>query len=281
VSLEIAIRPWADLVFHVLAHVPSPTPASLFDPAYVAFAARHIGAANARALGEDARVLARFATDHGRYTALQGLAWLFSSLEQEERHHDHELVALDGGGVADSTLLEELRALGPEVEVLRCGAELEAEAHARLPPITTDTAALAKALDHVGRAAPALVTFRIGLVRSLRLRGRVRANEIWVGAPSEEPGPELAHAAWQAAHEATVSELTQTRAADTRDDRPLERAALVLLAERAARAGLRSEHGTWFAHFGLPRTVLEPASLTDPWRDTVHALVAGSRDRRA
>jgi hypothetical protein len=273
VSVEVAVRPWADLVFHVLAHVPSSTPASLYDPAYVAFAARHLGAADERPLAEDVRALAALAMDPARYASLQGLAWLFTSVEEDERVRERELGSLEARDVADERLLAMLRALGPAVEVLRCAAELEAEAHARLPAIELDPALLEAALDRVGRAAPALAGYRIGIVRSLGLRGRVRNSEIWLGAPGSEAGPELSHAAWQAAHEATVAELSRTLGPPLHDDRPLESAALVLLAERAAIAGLAGEHAAWFSHFRLDRSVLALSSLPSPWRDRIHALL--------
>jgi hypothetical protein len=274
VSIEIAVRPWADLVFHVLAHVPSSTPASVYDPAYVQFAARHLGVPEARPLGEDVRALAAFATNHARYAALQGVAWLFSSIEEDERTRERDLSALGASDVADAALLGALRADGPAVEVLRCAAELEAEAHARLPELELERAPLEAALEGVGRAAPALAGYRIGIVRSLRLRGRVRNGEIWIGAAGAEPGPELFHVAWQAAHEATVDELVRTLETPSTDDRSLESAALVLLAARAAGAGLASEHAEWFSHFRLDRSVLALSSLPSPWRDRLLALLA-------
>jgi hypothetical protein len=271
VSFEVSVRPWADLVFHLLAHVPSATAASLFDTAYTGFASRHLGAAKERQLGEDVPALAALATEHHRYAALQGLAWLFSSIEEAEGLRERELGTLHDRDVTDGALLRDLCALGPAVEVLRCAAELEAEAHARLPPLVADTKALVEALERVARAAPVLPTYRIGIVRSLRLRGRVRRDEIWIGAPSEDPGPELAHVAWQAAHEATVGELARRLEPAVGDPPLLERAALVLLAERAARAGLAPEHSAWFSHFGLPQAALAPDSLPEAWRDAVSA----------
>ncbi|HEX6276398.1 MAG TPA: hypothetical protein VFZ53_25330 [Polyangiaceae bacterium] len=273
-GVEIVVRPWADLVFHVLAHVSSSTPASVYDPAYVEFAARYLGAPEARPLGADVRALAAFATNHARYAALQGVAWLFASIEEDERTRERDLSALGAADVADPALLGALRGIGPAVEVLRCAAELEAEAHARLPAFELDRATLEVALESVGRAAPALAGYRLGIVRSLRLRGRVRDGEIWIGAPGAEPGPELFHVAWQAAHEATVDELARTLETPRADDRPVESAALVLLAERAAGAGLADEHAAWFSHFGLDRSVLELSSQPSPWRDGICALLA-------
>jgi hypothetical protein len=273
-SFDVVVRPWADLVFHVLAHVPSSTPASVYDPVYTAFAARHLGAPELRALGEDVRALLPLATEHGSYAAIQNLAWLFSNVEEAARFRDRELASLETTNVSDGRLLAALRDLGPAVEVLRCAAELEAEAHARLPPIAFDAPALAAALEGVTPAAPALAGFRIGVVRSLRLRGRVRSGEIWLGAPCPRPGPDLAHVAWQAAHEATVAELGRALATPAADDRPLEHAALVVLAERAARAGFAEAHAAWFAGFGLARATLDPASLQEPWRALVGELLA-------
>jgi hypothetical protein len=54
------------------------------------------------------------------------------------------------------------------------------------------------------------------------------------------------------------------------DDRPLEQAALVLLAERARRAGLGHEHGRWLAHFE-PVPLVDRARLLEPFRAEIAA----------
>ncbi|MCS6902496.1 MAG: hypothetical protein RMJ98_22695, partial [Myxococcales bacterium] len=78
-------RPWAELVFHVLAHV-SPGAAlapSLHDPCYVEQVAALLGGPKLRPLGEDARVLEVLLGDvHDAWLRVQYLAWLFRSPEQ-------------------------------------------------------------------------------------------------------------------------------------------------------------------------------------------------------
>src|SRR5581483_7174316 len=129
----------------------------------------------------------------------------------------------------------------PAVEVLRAAAELELPLLARLPPIAADLAALGRALDEVAAAAPLLPRCRVGVARALGRRGRVMGREIWVGAAPIE------HAAWQAAHEATVAEVAAHAA---QDHDAVELAALALLAHRARASGLEAAHRAWLAHFG-------------------------------
>jgi hypothetical protein len=65
------------------------------------------------------------------------------------------------------------------------------------------------------------------------------------------PAP-IQHAAWQAAHEATVAEIVEAWPEDRGavDHDRVERAALALLAGRARDAGLGAAHRAWLAHFG-------------------------------
>jgi hypothetical protein len=67
-------------------------------------------------------------------------------------------------------------------------------------------------------------------------------------------GPDPEHVSWQAAHEATVAEVSKRGGLGERD---VEYAAVVLLAERARRSQLSKEHGDWLSHFGenAPSTV--------------------------
>jgi len=270
-TVDTAHSPWADLVFHVLAHLPSDVPASLFEPRYLAFVEQALGPAP-RGLLDDLGTLAGIAVGPRRYATLQELAWLFETPEEVARIVGRDLAELDGADVKHPALLARLLAVGPEVEVLRSLAELEAERHARLPPSRPDRARLRTELERARSAAPALEHCRIRCLRPLVLRGRVRGSDIWVGAAGTEPGPTPAHAAWQAAHEATVGELRALVSGAIDDDRPLEQAALVLLRERAARAGLGEPHARWLAHLSrLP--ALERDGLGEPFGPHVARLL--------
>jgi hypothetical protein len=236
---------WPELVFHVLAHVEGSAhlAASVFDSRYVAFCREHLGNPEDRTLAEDARALALVAADHGELARLQLVAWLFTSAERGQAAAPTELDALREEEVDRPALLPVLRQRREAVEILRCAVELERPFHARLPLVS----ATEVSLERVSRAAPTLAEHEIRLVRSLRLRGRVYENEIWVGVPDPVLGPSEEHVSWQAAHEATVAEVSR---ACGLGEREVEHAAVVLLAERARREALAGEHGVWLSHFG-------------------------------
>jgi len=239
-------RSWPELVMHVLAHVPVAVPAGLFDPIYVAFAARHAGNAEERELSEDARALAQILTTHADMARVQLLAWLFDDLEQALACAEHDLMVLEATQVARPELLAPLRALEAPVELLRCAALLEEEAMAKLPPVSTDMRALAALFEELAPIAPGLAEHALLPVRALRLRGRVREREIWIGVPSAELGLDAEHVAFIACHEATVHELSALGG----DERRVETAALALMGERAAAAGLTERHARWLSHLG-------------------------------
>jgi hypothetical protein len=245
-------RSWADLVFHVLAHVRATASlsASLYDAEYGEWCAGILGDPEGRELAADARVLAELAPSHDELAFLQLLAWLFDDEARARAVETIDLTDLDGAAVDDRALLAVLKKSGTRalraLEVLRCAAALERHAFARLPEVARDDDALRTALAGVVPAAPALVRHRIVTVRALRLRGRVRGEEIWIGAPGACRGPSLDHVAWQAAHEATVAELHDAWVRKGHD--ALETAALRLLATRARDAGLEDPHARWLAH---------------------------------
>lgn len=240
---------WAEAVFHVLAHVSATAhlAPSLHDPAYVEAARRALGPAEARALGEDARLLGGLLPTFASLAGAQELAWLFRSAERAGACAGRDLDDLGADDVDAPDLLPRL-AGDPAVEILRAAAELELPLLSRLPPIPVDLAALSRALAEIAPAAPLLARCRVGVVRALGLRGRVRDREIWVGAAT------VAHAAWQAAHEATVAEIAERlrAAGEPFDHDRVEEAAIALLTERAYAAGLSAAHATWLAHFGDP-----------------------------
>jgi hypothetical protein len=112
------------------------------------------------------------------------------------------------------------------------------------------------------------------LVRSLRLRGRLWHRELLVGVPGDDLGPSVHHVAWQASHEATVLEVSR-RARDLGVDlaeRSVERIALVLLAERAAKARRSVEHARWLAHFGEPLPITSADRLEPMARELLLSL---------
>lgn len=256
---------WAELVFHVLAHVRSAAPASVYDPAWVAFVAAH--SSGERALHEDVALLEAAAMSHDTLAEVQLLAWLFESTERTAAVAELRLEELRPSQVDAPEVLGQLvqsrhRAA---IEVLRAAAELEADTFASLPKARRDDTAIARAFGRVSAAAPWMSVCRIEHVRPLRLRGRVRERRVWIGLPCAELGPSAEHAAWQAAHEATVTEISErARASGLRIAYlPLEQSALFVLRERAARAGLSEPHGRWLEHFSaLPpfeREAIAPA----------------------
>lgn len=136
-------------------------------------------------------------------------------------------------------------------------------------------AALEDALAPLVAVAPGLAGARVELVPALRLRGRAFEDVLWVGLPSAALGVDVAHAAWQAAHEATVREVTarvrdaEHAAAGARvGHAELETFALSLLATRVRDGGagaapaagspyrrgdaLAASHAAWLAHFAAP-----------------------------
>jgi hypothetical protein len=258
--------PWTEAVFHVLAHVDvGPVAASCHDPGYVGGVAARLGSAGARTLGEDARVLAAALASHERLARAQLLAWLWRDETEAGAATASDLRDLDASDVADPAALEVVQALGAPAEVLRASAELELPGLRALGPVDAGPA-LDEALAAVAAAAPWLDRMEIAMVRALPRRGRARSPSILVGAPGTA-GAELAHAAWQAAHEATVVEVERSLSQDARTFEAVERAALGLLRERAARAGLAGPHGRWLATLDL--TALDPAvEATSPRSDT-------------
>lgn len=271
---------WMDLVFHVLAHVEGTAglAASNFDPVYVAFAEALLGPASDRTLGGDRSLLAAALPTHARLARAQLVAWLFADLDQAVACSSRDLRDLRPEDVARPWLLPALVAEEAGVELLRGAALLEAEMFARLPRVVGARSRLEPALVAVRPAAPALGVCSVRCVRSLRLRGRVLREDgratIWVGAPGEAPALAAGHAAWQAAHEATVDEVSQAAQAErfALVHEQLEHAAIVLLAGRAARASRSAGHEAWLGRFAAPST--DPDSLPLDWRRLVGELFA-------
>jgi len=256
----VTVLAWAERVFHVLAHVRATAhlAPSVYDPRWIARVERVLGPARTRTLAEDAATLGVLAPDHHTLAHLQLVAWLFDTPAQAEACADRELARLAPHEVAAPEILPSLVALGPAAEVLRAAAELEDLA--ALPgPAGSFEEVLAGLASRVA-VAPSITAMRVEGVRSLRLRGRVRGDRIWVGVPDDDL-PSW-HPIWQALHEATVAEVRQRAGALAHA--PLEQAATALLAHRAQREGFFDEHRRWFAHFGehAPSTRAEALSAT-------------------
>jgi hypothetical protein len=256
---------WADLVYHVLAHVrgTASLPSSVYDPHYVRFAELQLGPASERPLGQDAAHLARAAPTHAELSRVQLLAWLFRDLPRAREVATRALGELHASDVDDPSVL---RSVTEASELLWCAALLELDLFATLPVVEIEPAELERGLGEMADVAPGLRECRIELVRALGLRGRVRDQVIWIGAPSAELGVSLDHVLWQAAHEATVRELGLRSAALPREQRPsereLEHAAVVLLAERARETERAPEHRRWLDHFGPHAPAVELGSLS-------------------
>jgi hypothetical protein len=247
-------RTWAEVVFHVLAHVAVDVPASAWEPRYVRFAEARLGPAQRRPLGEDARALAALLPDHDGLARAQLLAWLFGDLERAERVFDRALDELAPEDVDEPTVLAHLRRAPASVrrgaELLFCAAALEASHVRSLGPVVVDGEALALATRALALVAPGLRGVSLGVVRALGWRGRALGGSIWVGAPGAlGGGPSLEHVAWQAAHEAVVAEVFCAARAPHAD---AEHVAIVLLAERARRAGLEVAHARWLSSLRAP-----------------------------
>jgi len=178
----------------------------------------------------------------------QGLAWVFDSSGACTRAGARELAALERDDVASVDALALTVRAGPIAEVLRAAAELELPLLEALPPIPAEElAVIALALEATLEAAPSLPRFTVSVARPLGLRGRAFGSSIVIGLPGIDC-PDAEHAAWQAAHEATVMEV----AADSRlSFLDLERRALALLRSRARAAGLAEAHGRWLSRLDL------------------------------
>ena len=240
---------WADAVFHVLAHVEVHAAASCFSPAYREWAAERLGPTGGRALDEDARVLGELArAEPVAFASAQAIAWVFRSAESVRAATDHELrdALVDDEGARAIAV-----AAGPIAEVLRAAAELELSLlgermpSAAFPWPGDETEA---ALARVATAAPELAACRVELTPALGLRGRVYHAHVFAGVPGIA-GATAEHVAWQAAHEATVHEVSSREPALPFSE--LERRAVGRLRSRARRVGLGDAHARWLAHLDL------------------------------
>jgi hypothetical protein len=211
----------------------------------VAWAAGLLGDPERRTLAEDARLLAGAFPTHEALANAQALARLFVDLDRLLEVGARPLAELSPSDVDDAASLAHLQALGAAGELLFCAVALELVHFLQLPAPPAAPLELLEPLLELAPLAPRLSNAKVGCVRSLHLRGRVWGDEIWVGHPGAEVAPSLEHAAWQAAHEATVVEVA-TRKPEL-SEREKEHVALTTLAGAAQAHGKKAEHNRWLA----------------------------------
>lgn len=243
------VTPHAELVFHVLAHVPAPpggAPASLYDAAYAAWAEGHLGPAAQRPLGQDVAVLARRQT-HASAIRLQRYARVFAAPEAARVYATAPLSEVPASALDRVDQRDAILPSDDALEVLRCAVALELEAWRKLPPVSLPDD-LARALSPLAALAPKLRTLSLSVVRSLGTRGRLWDDEIWIGLPDARTSRH--EVAWQAAHEATLAEVWEAEPSLGED--AAERLSLALLAVRVIDCAprYREDHAAWWARYG-------------------------------
>jgi len=238
--------PHAELVFHVLAHVPGARfSASLYDPAYVAWAEAHLGPASTRPLGEDLAVLAQ-GQNQGVAIRDQRYARVFVEPEAARAWTTTQLESLPEDALDRVDQRDAMLPSDPRLEVLRCAVALELEPWRRLPPPSLPVD-LATELASWVALAPRLEVLPLRALRSLGARGRLWNDAIWIGIP-DDVRTSREEVGWQAAHEATLAEVSEVVAGDD----AAERLSVALLAARVStRAPTRTEsHRHWVARYG-------------------------------
>jgi hypothetical protein len=235
---------WADVVFHVLAHVahePRRLPSSLHSHAYQRFVEDLAGPASGRALAQDVHLLAALLRDHETLASVQRLAFEWPDPER-----------------ARAEVEAALRGFPPAAELLRCAALLECDVYTRLPAPIVDRDALESAVS-------ALVLQQLPIVtsRPLTEHGRLWNGVVYVGVPGQ--GVTLEHAAHQAAHEHAVYELRDAKLGE----RDTEAVALVRLHLRLAGTPHADAHRRWCARWGVRAEHLDPGRLTPAQREAL------------
>lgn len=243
--LDPAVLRAAELCFHVLAHVEETRqlPASVHSLAYVAWSKSLLGDSEERTLAEDARLLAGAFPTHEALAQLQVLSRLFDDLDRVLAVGARPLSELTKSDVDDARALAALQGLGAPAELAFCAMTLELAYFIQLPAPPPFPLELVQPLSDLVPLAPGLAEASIGCVRSLHLRGRAWGGEIWVGHPGAEVGPALEHAAWQAAHEATVVAVAQAELGLS--ERAVETKAVEQLRQAARQHGMQQAHARW------------------------------------
>jgi hypothetical protein len=201
--------------------------------------------------------------------------FLFASMEQAQAAAECELNELTDVEVASPNAQRELAPALPAAELLRCAALLDAPWHASLPEARTDQSELESALARVAACAPKLAEVERVFCRALTRHGRVFGERIFLGLPDPEIGVSVEQVAFQAGHEASVLEVSRgMRLRSFRlGERVVEAAAVVLFAQRCARAGLAAEHAAWGEQWGLRPEHCAVTSLSEPGSVLVNELL--------
>lgn len=243
---------FAQLVVHVLAHVPLRQAGNLHDPRYVAWARPRMSEADRAMLEHDAALLARCWSADAKLDLIHGFCALHRGLGEFAATRDRSLAQLDAGSVRAPALLAELAQL-PAAELLHANLALLTDGFVPLlkelrAPLRAAQAAMGSAMRRVSAAIPDLAGARVELVWALGHHGRAFDDRILVGAPSSWSGCSPMRQAVLAAHEHLVT------MAEARGYVEQEWFALTTLARRIASHDddeLRRTHQRWLAELEL------------------------------
>ena len=257
--------PFADLAFHVLAHLDVPGHTSLFDSRYVRWARSGLSAGAVEAIAEDAAVLSALHAAEPHVESVHALPFLHARIEDMLRSAARPLEELTRADVADAGVLEALRSVDAKlVEILRADLALAGAAYARAfeerirPALERACDALRDAYAIACDLMPSLLTARVELAHPLGARGRVIRDRIVVGAPAEWNDVTPESAIVLAMHERAVS-LARGEWAD------VEWHALREVARRVEHApeSLADAHRRWLDGLDL-RSLLDTVRERDP-----------------
>jgi hypothetical protein len=252
---------FAQLVFHVFAHVPLDGPGNTHDRRYVAWAAGRFEAADQRLLAHDAALLARLWNADSRYDALHRFCELHQGIAGLLACADRPLAELRADEVADPGLLALLREL-PGAELIHATFALLAPGFLRVfaelePTLERASVDVRVWLERLEPACPGLSRVGVELIWALGMHGRaLAAHRILVGAPAEWNGCSPARQAVLAAHEHTVAGV------ESGDYVEVEWTALTRLAAalRDAESPLRDAHRDWLASLHLSPLLVAAAA---------------------
>ncbi len=275
---------WPELVLHVLAHLEATAelPSSVYSECYVRAARQRLGPVSERELGRDLALLVAQLNRHAELAQVQLLTRLHPTLADARNNAHRELCSLGDASNTNLEIRDTLLATVPiQAELLRCSALLEAEIFERWPLPDQDAfrRALQAPLSGLWSVAPQLRCLSVYGLRVLGRRGRAFPDGIWVGIPDEPEGPSVNHVTWQAAHEATVLEVS-VRARTERwqlGERQVEHLAVVLMERRARAQGMTEGHGAWLSAMQPgARAWADAAALTDAERTLLACFGDGS-----
>ena len=204
--------PYADLVYHVLAHVPVDGPSSVHDAHYLAWSRATLPEPARRPAEEDAEVMGVLYARTEGAALLHALPALHDDLPAFCASAAKGLGELEAHEVADHDLLRALLGIDRRLaEIVRCAMALAARAYGSAhaervePELRRAAAEIAPLFDDAMDLMPAMRHFRVELVHPLGPRGRVIGRRILVGAPVPWCGLPPAHPVLQAMHECAVA----------------------------------------------------------------------------